>query len=47
MVFKELNKASLKPFFMRIWGQAEPAEVNSGTVNPIDKGIFSNEFSKQ
>lgn len=32
---------------MRIWGQAEPAEVNSGTVNPIDKGIFSNEFSKQ
>ena len=28
--FQELNKAQLKPFLMRIWGQAEPGEVESG-----------------
>merc|ERR1719507_1527132 len=27
--FQELNKAQLKPFLMRIWGQAEPAEVEN------------------
>ena len=28
--FQELNKAQLKPFLMRIWGQPEPGEVESG-----------------
>merc|ERR1719322_284781 len=28
--FQELNKAQLKPFLMRIWGQAEPGETTSG-----------------
>ena len=28
--FQELNKAQLKPFLMRIWGQPEPGDVESG-----------------
>merc|ERR1719209_1856423 len=31
--FQELNKAQLKPFLMRIWGQAEPSEVASGAAS--------------
>ena len=38
--FQELNKAQLKPFLMRIWGQPEPGEVESGqdisTLNAED-----------
>lgn len=44
-VKQELNKASLKPFFMRIWGQAEPAEVNSGTINAKEKGNLKLDYS--
>ena len=36
--FQELNKATLKPFLMRIWGQAEPGEVTSGSAAPREKG---------
>jgi len=36
--FQELNKATLKPFLMRIWGQAEPGEVSSGSAVPREKG---------
>merc|ERR1719180_306133 len=32
--FQELNKAQLKPFLMRIWGQAEPGETSSGAPAP-------------
>merc|ERR1719347_1869281 len=35
--FQELNKAQLKPFLMRIWGQAEPAEVGSGGASNADE----------
>ena len=34
--FQELNKAQLKPFLMRIWGQAEPTEVASGAASTND-----------
>ena len=34
--FQELNKAQLKPFLMRIWGQAEPGEVASGAASNTD-----------
>ena len=34
---QELNKAQLKPFLMRIWGQAEPAEVTSGAAGTADE----------
>ena len=36
--FQELNKATLKPFLMRIWGQAESGEVTSGQAAPKEKG---------
>ena len=38
--FQELNKATLKPFLMRIWGQAESGEVTSGQAAPKEKGLF-------
>ena len=35
--FQELNKAQLKPFLMRIWGQPEPGEVESGqNINTLN-----------
>ena len=36
--FQELNKATLKPFLIRIWGQAEPGEVSSGVNVTREKG---------
>ena len=42
--FQELNKAQLKPFLMRIWGQAEPGEVESGQdISANDASIPENE----
>ena len=34
---QELNKAQLKPFLMRIRGQAEPAGVTSGVAGTADE----------
>merc|ERR1712106_512261 len=34
---QELNKAQLKPFLMRIWGQAEPAGGTSGAASTADE----------
>ena len=45
--FQELNKAQLKPFLMRIWGQAEPGEVESGQdISAEDAVAPSNEKGK-
>ena len=41
--FQELNKAQLKPFLMRIWGQAEPGEVESGQDVPVEESIQPND----
>ena len=43
--FQELNKAQLKPFLMRIWGQAEPSDVESGQDVAVaaDASIPTNE----
>merc|ERR1719499_2372123 len=35
--FQELNKAQLKPFLMRIWGQAENAEGSSEATNNAEE----------
>ena len=34
---QELNKAQLKPFLLRIRGQAEPAGVTSGAAGTADE----------
>ena len=41
--FQELNKAQLKPFLMRIWGQAEPGEVESGQDVPVEESTQPND----
>merc|ERR1719340_432530 len=41
--FQELNKAQLKPFLMRIWGQAEPGDVDSGQDIPNEQEASSDE----
>ena len=35
--FQELNKAQLKPFLMRIWGQAENVEGSSEATNNAEE----------
>ena len=48
LAFQELNKLQLRPFLMRIWGQADPAsgEVASGAA-PQDGAAAAAENGKE
>jgi len=46
LFFKELNKATLKPFLIRLWGQEDQQEAKSGLSNENDKSIGQKEKNK-